>query len=264
MNAAHVLAALGLAAGASAQVITTPGITATLDLTWQEDPAFAHNDNGVLEPGERALLLMSESFTGQSTLVTVSPPIAEHTVGLLFGFGIAYVDIASLSPDASGLYNNGLTLPASTSTGPNSSSAGTSGYGVRGGWRIGGNRANGQPALNGFISVAPGQLTTEPEVWRSDNPISNIDRLGWLPTSFDPRTVTFSVRPSASAGADALGLVLEFDGPDFRIGYLPPASISYGSVDIPIAPSPGGLVVLGMSTALIRRGRGPRMQEVPV
>ena len=44
MKAIHPLVALsGLAAAASAQVITTPGITASLDLSWQEDPAYPHN-----------------------------------------------------------------------------------------------------------------------------------------------------------------------------------------------------------------------------
>src|SRR5262249_59283410 len=103
-------AAAGLAGSACAQVITTPEIAAVLDLSWQEDPVFPHNDNGVLEPGEHALILMTVSFSGQFTLVSFGPAGTFYQ-GVILGLGSAYVDIRGLSGDASGLYNGGGARP---------------------------------------------------------------------------------------------------------------------------------------------------------
>jgi hypothetical protein len=241
-------------AAASAQIITTPGITASLDLTWQEDPAYPHNDNGVLEPGERALLLMSLSFSGQLTVVHIAP--VQNDTGTILGLGSAFVDIRSLSGTAIGLYNNGVTAPPSSSTGPNADNLGTSGYGVRGGWRLGGNLANGQPAANGFANIGPGQLPVDPIHASTANPIQNIDRLSWAPTSYAPRTQVFAVAPAAGTNNNVVGLYLQLGVETGGAGYLPTSSITFGAVNIPIVPSPPGHLILEMAiVSACRRGR---------
>jgi hypothetical protein len=254
-------AVAGLAAGASAQVISTAGITANLGLTWIEDPSFSHNDNGVLEPGEHALIVMAVSFAGQNTTASFSPGIGTFTSGLVLGLGSAYVDIRSAAGDASGLYNGGVTVPASTSVGPNNT-GGTTGYGVRNPWRLGGNVANGtQGTPNGFQNVGPGQLPTDPSVANSANPIPGMERLGWAPNSYAQRTQTFTVSGAVGTNNNVVGLYLDLDGSVGNPGqtgaaaYLLTSAISFGSVNIPLAPAPSSLALLGLGGLVAGRRR---------
>jgi hypothetical protein len=260
MKAAVLVLVVGLAsASADAQVITTPGITASLDLTWQEDPAFPHNDNGVLEPGEHALILMSESFAGQGSIVTMNPPLGPYTSGELVGFYSAWIHIRAISGDAAGLYNNGLTNPPSTSTGPNANTQGTSGYGVRSGWRLGQNVANGQPAPDGFVNIGAAQGYNDPLTISTTNPVSNLVRLSWAPASYAPRAVVYSVQSAARPLENPLSLFVWTDGGTAGgPAELPLASVSFGRVSIPVAPAPGGLACTTATLILSapRRRRG--------
>jgi len=255
----------GLASSASAQFIITPGVTASLSLSWAEDPAFPHNGNGILDAGEHALITMTLSFvdpSGGTSRVSFAPSVGPYSGGYITGLGTAYLDIRSLLGDATGLYNGGVTAPTSSSIGPVANTAGTSGYGVRGGWRLGGNAANGQPVSNGFANMGPGQLPTDPSVANVTNPITNIDRLGWAPASYSQRTQTFSVLPAAGAGAQAVGLYLDFDGTGGPgtgtvggVAYIPLASVTFGTVNIPIAPAPASLALLGLGGLIAGRRR---------
>ena len=250
-----VVAAAGLASTAGAQVITTSGISCNISLSWVVDPTGPSNGDTTLDPGERALILASVSFTGGNPLVNFSPSIGAFTSGTIVGLGTCYMDIRSAAGDASGLYNNGLTNPASTSVGPNAGSTGTSGYGVRGGWRLGANAANGQPVANGFANIGPGQLPTDPSLGNSTNPIANIDRLGWTPNSYATRTQTFSAAGAAGAGANAIGMYLDLDGQTGGVAYIPLANVTFGSVNIPIAPAPASLALLGLGGLVAGRRR---------
>src|SRR5262249_27305695 len=149
---------------------------------------FAHNDNGVLEPGERALMLMSVSFSGQFSNVGFAPALGSFSHGTVLGLAFCYMDIRGLTGDASGLYNGGITSPTSVSTGPNADTSGTGGYGVRGGWRLGGDIANGSPVADGFANISPGQLPINPTLCNEANPVANTVRLGWAPASYSQRT----------------------------------------------------------------------------
>src|SRR5262245_31876643 len=88
-------AVAGLASAASAQVITQNS-TASFTLSFQD----TGNNNGVVEPGESALITMSVSFTGQNTIGTFSPPIGTFTSGTIRGLGAGFVDL-------NGTANNG-------------------------------------------------------------------------------------------------------------------------------------------------------------
>ncbi len=255
-----LLAAAGLVAVASARTIITPGITANLDLSRQQDPVFPHNDNGLLEPGEHALILTSISFTGQFTLVQLSP--GNFYQGMILGLAIACIDLRSTSGDSAGLYNGGITSPPSSSVGPNANSAGTAGYGVRGGWLGGGNVCNGNLVANGFADINPYQFPPDPSQCNTTNPIGNIERLGWTPSSYAARTVTFGVSAAAGAGFNVLALYLDLNGSVGHpgtlggAGYLPLASIHYGSIDVPVAPAPAGLAPLVICGLAMPRRRG--------
>jgi hypothetical protein len=253
----------GLASSASAQFFTDASVHATVSLSWVEDPAFPNNGNGVLDPGEHALILASLSFTDQYQRISFAPAVGAFASGIITGLGTMYTNITSASADPTGVYNNGLSLGA----GPNANLTGTSGYGVRGGWRLGGNAANGTPATNGIINIGPGQLPTDPTGTNVTNPITNLDRLGWAPASYAQRTVTFSVAPAAGAGAQAIGLYVDLDGTtdgtqagysQGTLGgviYIPLSQVTLGSVNIPIAPAPASLALLGLGGLIAGRRR---------
>ena len=251
-----LVASSGLAAAASGQIITTPGITANLSLSWSEDPAFPHNENGELEPGERALITMSLSFTGQFTFVTF-PSTSAFTGGTILGWASAYIDIRATNGDAYGIYNGGITVPPSSSTGPNSNNTGTSGYGVRGGWRLGGNIANGTPVANGFANIGPGQLPTDPTGANTTAPLNALERLSWAPSSFAGRFTTFTVMPAVGTNNNVVGLYLDLDGGTTGgAAYIPTSSITFGHVDINVGiPAPGVLVVLSLGAMGAARRR---------
>jgi hypothetical protein len=255
---AVLAASSGLAAAVSGQIITTSGVTANLSLSWMEDPAFPHNNDGSLDPGERALFLINLSFSGQNTSVSFTPPLGPFTSGTVLGLGSAYFDIRDTTGDASGLYNGGVTVPASSSTGPNSNNTGTSGYGVRGGWRLGGNVANGAPSSNGFANIGPGQLPTAPEIANTTNPINGVERLGWVPDNFAVRYEAFSIFPAAGTNNNVVGLYLSLNGGTTGgAAFIPTSSITFGSVVVPIGiPGPASAALLvAAGTAMARRRR---------
>ena len=249
-------AVAGLAAGANAQIFQAgQGVSATLSLTWIEDPTGPTNGNNVLDQGERALILMQISFAGQNTLANFTPGIGPFTSGTILGLGSCYVDIRSNAGDATGLYNNGVTNPPSTSVGPLAGSTGTSGYGVRGGWRLGGTVANGSPIANGFQNIGPGQLPTDPSLANATNPITNADRLGWTPNSYATRTQTFQVFGAAGTNNNVVGLYCDLDGQTGGAAYILTSAITFGSVNIPIAPAPASLALLGLGGLVAGRRR---------
>jgi len=252
-----LVAAAGMASAASAQsFITTTGISATFSSTWIEDPSGPHNDNGLLETGEKALIITNLTFTGMDTSVDFSPAVGAFGSGVVLGLGAAYFDIRSSAGDASGLYNGGITNPTSTSVGPNNT-GGTTGYGVRSGLRVGANAANGQPAANGFINVGPGQLPSDPSGVNvaGVSPINGLHRLGWTPNSYAARIQTFNLTGALGAGQTVVGLYLDFDGNTGGVAFIPLNRITFSSVNIPLAPAPASLALLGLGGLVAGRRR---------
>jgi hypothetical protein len=224
-----------LAGTAHAQFFTDPAITLSFDLSWQEDPGFAHNDNGILETGEHAIIRVSCSFTGQNTTAAFDPPIGLFTSGRIMGFAGAYVDLLANGPDPAGSYNGGITVPLGTSTGPNNNTSGTSGYGVRGGWRLGGNMANGIPTASGFEYIGPGQMPITPSNTNTTNPVAGLHRLGWAPASYVPRQAIFALRPNPTAGEGAVALILDLDGgTTCGAVFIPLSRIHFGTLAVPM------------------------------
>jgi hypothetical protein len=235
-------AVAGIAAGASAQAITT-GSNVTYALSWSE---VNGNGNNNLEPGESALLVMNTSFTNQGQLASFSPPIGPFTSGTILGFGSGFLD----------LRGTGGTAGAFNYSSPPNNSAGTSGFGVRGGWRIAGNASHGTPngAGDGMINIQPGQFPN-PDLPNSTNPINGMYRLLWTPSSYTERIVTFSLARAAVASATGASVYLDLDGSVGSSVYVAESNISYGSVNIPIGiPAPASLAMLGLG-GLVAAGR---------
>ncbi len=260
----------GLASSASAQFITSPGITATFSMALTEEASTGNV--GTIEPGERAAIRTNLSFTGQYTRVNFSPAIGSFTSGIIVGLGTCFVNVTSSSANVGGLYNNGVTIPPSSSVGPDANSGGTSGYGVRQFFRVSGDGSNGTQAPNGFINIQPGQFQSSPSApgVQYTNPITNMDRLQWTPADYSARTVNFAVSAAAGAGQLCVGLYLDFDGttggaPDGSdyasgntggVAYIPLNQISFGNgLNIPLAPAPSSLALLGLGGLIAGRRR---------
>ncbi len=270
---AFVVAA-GLAAGAVGQVIVTPGVSATFSMNWVEEPVFAHNDNGVLETGEHALIRTSFSFTNQYQWVDFTPAIGSFSRGIVVGMSSAFFEIRTASPNSAGLYNNGVTVPTSTSIGPDADAAGATGYGIRSLFRVAGDTSNGTLQANGFINIQPGQFVHAPAAINQTNPITNMDRLGWAPNSYAQRTVNFAISAPAAEGG-LVNLYLDLDGTTdgaqsgyvpgstYASAYLPLSGISFASVNIPVAPAPASIALLGPGGLIVgRRKRVARRAEI--
>lgn len=265
-----LLYGLGMPA-ASAQVITRgQGVGVVFGYSWFEDPAFATNGNGTLDPGESAIICMSISFSMQNQSVTFSPSAGGFSSGTILGLGYAFLDLTSTDPLAAGQYNNGESGPPGTMGGPNANAAGTSGYGVREDWRGQGNFNNGTISGSsgagpfGVFGISPGQFAT-PSTANTENPVMCINRLGWTPASFpaNPTTVNFTASAAAAAGNAPIALFLNLGGGRGVLAAVDPLDITYfgpGGIDIPIAPSPSGLALVFM-TGLCGAGRRRRVHS---
>jgi uncharacterized protein (TIGR03382 family) len=240
-----LLAAAGLSAAAHAQSFTSDA-TITMTMLWREADLQGNplpNPDGILEPGEHALILIdSVSFTNQFGTANFSPPIGTFTSGTILGFGTGFVDING-SGGAAGTFN--ISAPQANNTG-------TSGFGVRGAWRVGFPVVN--PASDGITYIQFGQFPAEPAVARSDNPITNMFRMLWTPNSLAPRTVRFDCAGAGAAGTHIASVYLDFDHTMGESVYVAPANLTLGSVSIPIAPAPPTLA-LAAAALLIRRRR---------
>jgi len=111
-------------------------------------------------------------------------------------------------------------------------------------------------ASNGFQNIGPGQLPTDPSGANTTAPLNGLERLGWAPNSYSTRTQTFTVLPAAGTNNNVVGLYLDFDGGTTGgAAYIPTSAITFGSVNIPIAPAPASLALLGLGGLVAGRRR---------
>src|ERR1051326_2882547 len=144
-----LIAAAGWATAASAQTTTSSG-TCTLTVVYLgEDPAVANNGNGIIDPGEAALIGINCVWGTINTTGSFSPAVGTTTSGTIRGHGGGFVDLLGTqavgSVDTTGTWDND----------PN----GANGYGVQNGSFIetGG---NGSPTGNNLRNIQWGQLPT--------------------------------------------------------------------------------------------------------
>jgi hypothetical protein len=239
---AMIACSAGLCASAAAQSFTTDS-SITMTMSWREATSTGGtvpNPDGILEPGESALILIdSVSFTNQGGTANFSPPISTFTSGIVSAFGNGFVEIEG-SGGTQGLFNNSAPL---------ANSQGTSGFGVRSPWRMSGNgtvNATGIANLQfGFFTETPGPT----------NPILNMFRLLWTPADYSPREAQFAINPAPLAGPAFAAVYLDFGNGLGANIYLPSSDVSLGSVSIPISPAPPTLALAAAAATLASRRR---------
>jgi hypothetical protein len=249
-------AVAGLAAGALGQ---NPSFTSdtdiTVHLTWREANSSGGTvpSNGILEPGEFALIQIdSVSFTNFGSTANFSPSIGTWTSGLITGFASGFLDINGVG-GTNGSFNN---------SSPQANAAGTTGFGVRSTWRLNGN-GTVNPASDGIINQQFGQFPANPGGANSTNPIVNMFRMLWQPSSFAGRTVTFNEAPAAISAGAVAGVYLDFDGGAGGPGsgtvgasvFVTAQHLHLNGVNIPISPAPSSLALLGLGGLVAGRRR---------
>jgi hypothetical protein len=235
----------GLAAGAPARAQAfTSDSKITMTMSWREATSTGGtipNPDGVLEPGESALVLIdSVSFTNQGGIAHVSPPIGTFTSGVISGFGFGYVDIDG-SGGTQGAFNNSIPL---------ANTAGTSGFGIRGAWRLSG---NGTVTGTGIADLQFGQFPAM--IGNSENPILNMFRMLWTPASYSPRQVAFSIGPSGHLPGVTASVLIDFEGVTTADIAVVGSNLNLGNVSIPIVPAAPTLALAALSLLI---GSWPR------
>jgi hypothetical protein len=240
--------AAGVSAPAAAQSFTTDS-SITMTMSWREATSTGGtipNPDGILEPGEHALILIdSVSFTNQGGTANFSPPIGTFTSGTIIGFG---------SGGMFDLNGSGGTVGAFICSTPAANSTGTSGFGVRGDWRTTGNQGP-FATPDGLYSIIFGQYPGNPGGVNAANPIPRMLRILWTPASFEPRTARFDLAPNVISQTNPASVYLDFNGIAGASVYVTPANLTLGSVSIPIAPAPPTLALAAAAATLASRRR---------
>lgn len=207
------------------------------------------NNNGVLDTGETALLTLSVSFANQGGTANFSPPIGGISSGSILGLGSLFIDVQG-APGMEGSFNDSLPL---------ANSAGTFGYGVRGGWRIAGAASNGNVNATGIDTIQIGQAPASPAAALTLDPVTNVFRFLWTPMSYALRGGSFTPVPTPGAGLLVAFLYVDLgDGTGAQV-YLPLDHAHFSAVQWRLAPAPSGLLVGGVAMAwsVRRRRRQP-------
>jgi hypothetical protein len=230
----------GLSTHAAAQSYTADS-SITMTMSWSEVNSSGWavpNPDGILEPGEYALVLInSVSFTNQGGAAAFSPAIGGHNSGVITGFGGGFVDVVG----------SGGTVGMFNTSNPMANSNGISGFGIRGDWRVDGVVVNA--ASDGLIDVTFAQFPATPADANTANPIPRMLRFLWQPGSFAPRTARFDLQPPVIAGNNISAVYLDFGDNTGSAIYVVPANLNLGGVSIPIAPAPPTLALAAAAVA---------------
>jgi hypothetical protein len=237
---ASAIAGLACSGAASAQ---TPSFTSSCDLTiapsWSE---LGGNSNGILEPGESAVITIAVSVTNQLGIATFSPPQGTYTSGTILGHGSGFFDLNGTG-GTQGVYN--LSDPPNT---------GPSGYGMLQGWRIVGPASNGSVNATGtgITQIQYGQFPSSSAAVNTANPVATMYRCLWTPASYTSRTITFQVSP---IGTNAGAVWIQLDTTSIVGVYVRLERTFLRGVNIPIAPAPASFAALLLAPLPRRRRR---------
>jgi hypothetical protein len=216
------------------------------NLTWREATSSGgtvSNPNSILDPGEYALLSLTVSFTNQGGTASIAPPIGTFTSGTIVGLGSGFLDING----------SGGTAGAFNISNPLANSSGTSGFGVRSSWRLVDNGTI-NPAGDGVLNVEFGQFAAQPSTASTENPVTNVYRMLWQPSSYTARNVQFTPAGALRAGNLISSVYLDLNGTLGASAFVNQANISYHGVTIPIpAPATGAIALFGLTVAARRR-----------
>jgi hypothetical protein len=241
-------AALGAWFGAAAAGQSTTSSTVSFALSWRESDDLGNpvtDPDGMLEPGEHALLSLAVSFTNQNTVGTYAPFPPGPGWGTIRGFAGGFIDLhgsSNLPGGAQGMWNTDQS----------------EGFGIDWNWFIVvGPNPNGTPTNGGanLTNIQFLQVATTPAAIMTTNPIVNIWRGLWTPASLSARTVAFDVTPGYASGGLASGVLFETSATQ-TVGANCPSI--FGSVNIPIVPAPGVTAfALACAGSVVRRRRTP-------
>jgi hypothetical protein len=216
-----LLAAMaGAVPGAIAQFTSDSVVVYTL--SWRESDAFGGpggNGNGLVEPGEHALLQLAVSFTNQNTIGSFSPAIGSFTSGTIRGFGAAFLDLHGAG-GAQGAWNVDCNF----------------GLGVDPTWDLIGCIGAGTPAAGGtqLLNLQMGQFPASGAAINPTNPVVAVWRGVWTPAVFSGRDVEFTLVPAVVSGGLHSALMI-------RIGTPPPVGVFcdavFGSARIGVGPA---------------------------
>ncbi len=208
-----------------------PHVTGTL--IWREVIAGSNipiaQPNGLLEPGEGALVVLSLSFSPPvGTPVPYQTP-APGGIAPVAGFSRALFSLI-----ASGA-NGGQWSHLETSPG----FIGSLGLVFEDGTLV-------------FANVRQ-QNPVGPAFPLSENPLPSVWRAVWTPSSYAARAVSFLQQPPAKGPADLF--VHLGQGPSGPLFGYADAGVTYGQVSIPVAPAPGAALTCGLGFVVNRRRR---------
>ena len=223
-----------LASIASAQS-TTPDAGATFSLRWID----SGNANGILEPGERAVLALDVSFTNQNGIASFAPPIGTFGSGTIRGLGSGFLDFHGAG-GAQGAWNVDQLQ----------------GYGISSDWDIA-ELGNGTSANGGadLVNVQFGQFAPTPQAINTTNPIIRVWAGTWTPATYATRTVTFEPRGAAAAGTFVSSVALRLSSTNVWSIFLLPDNLMFGAVTIPIVPAPWSGAALAFALTIPHRRR---------
>jgi hypothetical protein len=233
--------ALALTVLAGAATVANAQNMVTFNWSWAEVVANSSNPatgplagNGFVDEGEGAELRLSVSFTpavGGSISYTPPPGSGTGTVG---GLGTVFFDLIG-SNNTAGTFTNGRRAAGLT-------------LGSHGSYDNG-----------NLMAVQAGQLALpESPLLQVGNPVNNTWRIVWNPTSYTERTVTFTAQKGVAVppGNTGASLHVQYAGtpeePQWISLQMP---VSFGSIQIPVVPSPSSLALLGLGGLVIARRR---------
>src|SRR5262249_50981908 len=201
----------GLSGAASAQVPTTQNSTVSFVLSFQD----TGNHNGILEPGESALITMNVSFTGQNTVGSFTPPVGSFSSGTIRGLATGFVDLNGTANNGGNANGNWNVQDAIDPT-----------------WDLIGPTGWGTPAAAGsnLQNIQFGQFPFSPDVINTQNPIDNVWHATWTPASLAVRTVTFTVGDGAASGGLGSAVEVRVGTANVLAAYTPE---SYGHLTLP-------------------------------
>jgi hypothetical protein len=250
MKTRAILALTALAGMATAANAQNPSFTSSSTIS--VPVSWVNNTTGTqatLMPGDSATIFFNVSFTGQGTVGTFTPPIGTFTSGTILGLGSGFFDLngAGGTTGAFALGNN--PTPQTNN--------GTTGIGVRSGWRIVGNASPGSvnAAGTGVTQIQFGQFPASPELANTTNPINRIFAMTWTPSSYTNRTVTFSLAGYPGAGQAVASVYMDLDGSVGASAFVTANNLNLGSTNIPVAPAPASLALLGLGGLVAGRRR---------